>query len=162
MSELQYAIEQKKVEFVSKYLKIVDEMGKKNSLGGKCYINNSSEVNQYHISVIVHLMIGLPGETIEDLKNTVHFINQHQIQGVKIHSCYVVKNTKLCEMYQKAPAFSTCVSPSCIAGIVAESERPLLPNESRGATAIFSAPLGRASTRIIAVTALPKFPCARG
>ena len=52
MGELQYAIEQKKVEFVSKYLKIVDEMGKKNSLGGKCYINNSSEVNQYHISVV--------------------------------------------------------------------------------------------------------------
>lgn len=72
----------------------------------RCYSNEQFTdavhlLNQYHISVIVHLMIGLPGETIEDLESTIHFINQHQIQGVKIHSCYVVKNTKLCEMYQQ-------------------------------------------------------------
>lgn len=46
-------------------------------------------------------MIGLPNETFEDLKNTVAFINNHKIQGIKIHSCYVVKNTILCDMYKK-------------------------------------------------------------
>ena len=48
MGELLYAMDKKKVEFVSKYLKIVDEMGKKNLLGN----NGFSEVNQYHISVM--------------------------------------------------------------------------------------------------------------
>ena len=43
-------------------------------------------------------MIGLPNENIEDLKNTVNFINAHDIQGLKIHSCYVVKNTILANM----------------------------------------------------------------
>ena len=44
-------------------------------------------------------MIGLPNETHEDLENTVKFLNQHNIQGLKIHSCYVVKNTKLADLY---------------------------------------------------------------
>ena len=31
--------------------------------------------------------------TFDYLKNTVDFINKHNIQGLKIHSTYVVKNT---------------------------------------------------------------------
>lgn len=56
-------------------------------------------LNQYNIDVVAHIMVGLPNETFEDIKNTVAFINKHNIQGIKIHSCYVVKNTKLAEMY---------------------------------------------------------------
>lgn len=78
-----------------------DETGK---LINRCYSSHQfSEavrlLNQYHIDVVTHIMIGLPGETKKDLKNTVDFLNQHFIQGLKIHSCYVVENTKLAEMY---------------------------------------------------------------
>ena len=38
-------------------------------------------------------MIGLPLETFNDVKNSVDFINHHNVQGIKIHSTYVVKNT---------------------------------------------------------------------
>lgn len=58
-------------------------------------------LNQYNIDVVAHIMVGLPNETREDLKNTVAFLNEHKIQGLKIHSCYVVKNTVLCDMYEK-------------------------------------------------------------
>ena len=51
LGELQYALDKKKVEFVSKYLKIVDEIGKRNVSGIDCG-NNSSEVNKYNISII--------------------------------------------------------------------------------------------------------------
>ena len=44
-------------------------------------------------------MVGLPKETFDDIKNTVKFINQHNIQGLKIHSTYIVKNTTLADMY---------------------------------------------------------------
>lgn len=44
-------------------------------------------------------MVGLPGETNDDLHNTVKFINSHNIQGLKIHSTYVIQNTKLAQMY---------------------------------------------------------------
>ena len=46
-------------------------------------------------------MIGLPKETKEDILETVRFINQHKVQGIKIHSTYVVENTILAEMYRK-------------------------------------------------------------
>lgn len=58
-------------------------------------------LNRYEIDVVTHLMVGLPNENFEDIKNTVSFINKHKIQGLKIHSTYVVKNTKLCELYEK-------------------------------------------------------------
>ncbi len=56
-------------------------------------------LRKYNISVVCHVMVGLPDETVEDLKNTVDFINAHDIQGIKIHSTYVIKNTKLCDLY---------------------------------------------------------------
>lgn len=58
-------------------------------------------LNKYHIDVVTHIMIGLPNETKKDLENTVNFINNHNIQGIKIHSTYIVKNTKLNELYEK-------------------------------------------------------------
>ena len=85
-----------------------EETGK---LINKCYSNidftNAVNIlNKYNIDVVAHIMIGLPSinwknETIEDLINTVNFLNQHNIQGLKIHSCYVVKNTKLEQLYEQ-------------------------------------------------------------
>ena len=39
-------------------------------------------------------------ESFDDIKNTIDFINNHNIQGIKIHSTYVVENTKLADMYK--------------------------------------------------------------
>lgn len=59
-----------------------------------------SILRKYNIDVVAHIMIGLPGENMADLKNTVEFINRHDIQGIKIHSTYVITGTGLCEMYE--------------------------------------------------------------
>ena len=56
-------------------------------------------LNKAGIDVVTHIMVGLPGEDFDDVKNTVDFINAHNIQGIKIHSTYVVKNTVLADMY---------------------------------------------------------------
>ena len=56
-------------------------------------------LNNAEIDVVAHIMVGLPGETFDDLKNTVDFINNHNIQGLKIHSTYVVKNTVLADIF---------------------------------------------------------------
>lgn len=63
------------------------------------FTNAVNLLRKYDIDVITHIMIGLPSETKEDLKNTIDFINNHDIQGVKIHSTYVIKNTKLADMF---------------------------------------------------------------
>lgn len=70
----------------------------------RCYssIQFTTAVNilrKYNIEIITHMMIGLPKETFEDIKDTVKFINNHEIQGLKIHSTYIIKNTVLANMY---------------------------------------------------------------
>lgn len=57
-------------------------------------------LRKYNIDVVAHIMIGLPNETLEDLENTIKFLNQHDIQGIKIHSTYIIKNTQLCTLYE--------------------------------------------------------------
>lgn len=57
-------------------------------------------LNKYNIDVVAHIMVGLPTETKQDIQDTVNFINSHKLEGVKIHSTYVVENTKLADMYK--------------------------------------------------------------
>lgn len=75
----------------------------------RCYSNSDFSnainiLNKYEIDVVTHIMIGLPhsAEVVEshrDITNTIEFLNQHNIQGLKIHSCYIVKNTGLEKLY---------------------------------------------------------------
>ncbi len=72
----------------------------------RCYINSDftnaiSILNKYNIDIVSHIMVGLPNETLEDIKNTVEFINKHNIQGLKIHSTYVVEHTQLYQLYKE-------------------------------------------------------------
>lgn len=72
----------------------------------RCYTNADftkavNILNKYNIDVVTHVMVGLPNENEKDIQNTVNFLNKHNIQGIKIHSCYIVKNTKLAEMYDE-------------------------------------------------------------
>ena len=80
-----------------------DDIGK---MINRCYTSKQFTqaveiLNKYDIDVVAHIMVGLPNETKEDIKNTVNFINSHKLQGVKIHSTYVVENTLLADMYRK-------------------------------------------------------------
>ena len=78
-----------------------NEIGKKINRGysSQDFTEAVKLLNKYNIDVVTHIMVGLPDETEEDLKNTVSFINSHNIQGLKVHSCYVVKNTVLADMF---------------------------------------------------------------
>jgi hypothetical protein len=71
----------------------------------RCYTNQDFSnavklLNKYNIDCVTHIMIGLPNENHLDLENTVDFINSHNIQGLKIHSTYVVENTGLAKLYE--------------------------------------------------------------
>ena len=70
----------------------------------RCYSNKQfsnavSLLNNAGIDVVTHIMVGLPKETFNDLKNTIDFINKHNIQRLKIHSTYIVQNTAPVNMY---------------------------------------------------------------
>lgn len=51
------------------------------------------------IETIVHIINGLPHETEIDMQNTIDYVNGLDIQGIKIHSLFVLKNTPLEEIY---------------------------------------------------------------
>ena len=80
-----------------------DEIGRiiKREYSSKQFTKAVEILNKHNIDIVAHIMVGLPAETDKDIKNTVDFINKHKIHGIKIHSTYVVKNTKLAEMYKK-------------------------------------------------------------
>lgn len=64
------------------------------------FTNAVEILNKYSIDVVTHIMIGLPDENKESIEKNVAFLNKHSIQGIKIHSCYVIKGTKLANMYK--------------------------------------------------------------
>ncbi len=59
-----------------------------------------SHLNKYEIPVVVHLIVGLPGEGPQEIKKTAEYISRFDIWGIKIHSIYVSSGTKLAEMYE--------------------------------------------------------------
>lgn len=54
-----------------------------------------------NINVVVHTIFGLPGESHEDMINTIRYLSKKDIQGIKIHLLYLLKNTPMEELYNK-------------------------------------------------------------
>ena len=61
------------------------------------------ELNKREIKVLVHIINGLPGESKEDMLETVKYLSKKNIWGIKIHMLNVLKDTKLYEMYKEKP-----------------------------------------------------------
>ncbi len=59
------------------------------------------ELRKRNINVVVHIINGLPYETKEMMIDTVKYLSNLDIQGIKIHMLHIVKDTKLAEMYEK-------------------------------------------------------------
>ena len=53
------------------------------------------------IEIVVHIINGLPYETKEDMLETIQYLNNFDIQGIKIHSLLVLRNTHLEDLYYK-------------------------------------------------------------
>jgi radical SAM protein (TIGR01212 family) len=54
------------------------------------------------LNVGVHLIIGIPGETFDDVLETIQYISANKyIKQVKLHNLVVYKNTKLAEITKK-------------------------------------------------------------
>ena len=60
-----------------------------------------SRLRKHNIETIVHIINGLPHETENDMIKTVEYLNKLDIQGIKIHSLFILKGTPLEEYYYK-------------------------------------------------------------
>lgn len=58
-------------------------------------------LKEANISVVVHIINGLPYETFDMMMETAKYVGSLGIDGIKIHMLYVMKNTPLELMYEK-------------------------------------------------------------
>ena len=65
------------------------------------YTEAVAMLKRYGLPVITHIIIGLPGETREDVLHTIRVLNAHHTDGVKIHSLFVMRGTQLAEEYAR-------------------------------------------------------------
>ena len=51
--------------------------------------------------IIVHTILGLPGESTQDILNTMKYLNHLDIQGIKLQLLHVLRGTDLASDYEK-------------------------------------------------------------
>ncbi len=60
-----------------------------------------SRARRREIPLCAHVILGLPGETVEDMMTTVRTLLEMGIEGIKLHHLHVLKNTPLAAAYAK-------------------------------------------------------------
>ena len=53
------------------------------------------------IEVIIHTILGLPGESTDDILKTMEYLNQMDIQGIKLQLLHVLRGTDLSADYER-------------------------------------------------------------
>lgn len=67
----------------------------------KTFKDAVKKLHARNIFVVAHIINGLPYETKEDMINTIKFVNDCKVDGIKIHMLYIAKNTPLASLYEK-------------------------------------------------------------
>ena len=62
--------------------------------------NTVHELRKRDINVIVHIILGLPGETKQDVLETIHYLNDMDIQGIKLQLLHILRGTDLANYIQ--------------------------------------------------------------
>lgn len=69
------------------------------------FLDGLSLLRKYQLPVCVHIINGLPYETIDMMLETAKTVGALDIQALKIHMLYIIENTKLAAIYKKTPFF---------------------------------------------------------
>lgn len=64
-----------------------------------CFEETVKALRQRDLDVIVHTILGLPGESRQDILETMEYLNRRDIQGIKLQLLHVLKGTDLAQDY---------------------------------------------------------------
>lgn len=72
---------------------------------GRCYRNEVfvdavQRLKNAGIKTVAHVIIGLPGETAEDMEHTVRFVCEQGVWGIKLHLLHVLRGSRLEKEYE--------------------------------------------------------------
>lgn len=66
-----------------------------------CFLEAYNAAKARGLRVCVHVILGLPGETREDMLATAEEMARLQVDGIKLHLLHVLRGTRLGELYQQ-------------------------------------------------------------
>lgn len=66
-----------------------------------CFEAAVTELQKRHIPVIVHVILGLPGEGPDQILQTIHYLNRIGVNGIKLQLLHILKGTALAEDLEK-------------------------------------------------------------
>lgn len=72
--------------------------GYKNAVFEDCV----NRLRSRNIDVVAHMIVGLPSETETDMLNTIRYLNQNSIQGIKLQLLHVLRDTPLAQLYEQS------------------------------------------------------------
>ena len=66
-----------------------------------CFLKAYEKTKEYGINTCVHVILGLPNETHDDMMKTAQELAKLEVDGVKIHMLCVLQDTKLAKLYEQ-------------------------------------------------------------
>lgn len=90
-----------------------------------CFLRAYQGAKARGLRVCVHIILGLPGESRDDLLATVAELARLQIDGVKLHLLHVLEGTELGELYRRGEI--EVLDRDCYVGLVADVVERLPP-----------------------------------
>ena len=87
-----------------------------------CFEKAVKDLRDRRLEVIVHTILGLPGEDRERMLQTIRYLNGQPIQGIKLQLLHVLKGTDLALDYERG-LFETLTMESYLTLLIACLER---------------------------------------
>lgn len=69
----------------------------------ECFEKALVSLRQHGLETVVHVILGLPGETGENMLETARYLSHMPVQGIKFQLLHVLKNTDLASLYEQCP-----------------------------------------------------------
>ena len=69
----------------------------------ECYADAVRKLHGIGVEVVAHLIFGFPGETREDMLNSVRFLAALRPEGVKLQMLNILRGTRLADEYAGSP-----------------------------------------------------------
>ena len=68
-----------------------------------CFTDAKNRLRRRGLEVIVHVILGLPGEDRTQMLETVYWLGSNDIQGIKLQLLHILKGTDLALLYEQTP-----------------------------------------------------------
>lgn len=118
-----------------------------------CFEDSLARLRRRNLTVIVHAILGLPGESRSQILQTINYLAHQDIQGIKLQLLHILKDTDLAELFNQGlcPTFTMDEYIDLVIDCIA-----LLPPElvihritGDGPKSLLLAPLWSANKRLV-------------